>query len=319
MKRTSLGHIARAGLLVWVMLMFCAAPVLADVDLAGQWASRNHEDNQDKGFGPPLVQYWGIPINAAARNRALSYQVNILSVPERQCLDYGPQYRISGTPSMKIWGDYDPITGKPIAWHMSAFLDLPQVTIWVDGRPHPPPRALHTFAGFMTGKWVGDTLVVDVSNVKESYFRRNGVPASDKTTMTWYLSRHNDMLSLSAIIEDPVYLTEPYAVSKIFKEEPTLLIGTTTVPCVPADELPELNNHSIPQYEPGQNPNLNGMLELYGVPTAAALGGAETMYPEYQQTLIKDGYKTPKGYCGSYCCGWSGPAAAQGLLKCRIN
>src|SRR4029077_19209979 len=157
-------HIARAGLLVWVVLMFRATPVMADVDLAGPWGSPKHSDNQDKGFGPPLVQYWGIPINAAARNRALSYHVNILSVLERQCLDYGPQYRISGTPSMKIWGDYDPITGKPRAWHMSAFLDLPQVTIWVDGRPHPPPRALHTFAGFMTGKWVGDTLVVDVSN-----------------------------------------------------------------------------------------------------------------------------------------------------------
>jgi hypothetical protein len=320
MNNVQLVRIVNAALLAVLLLVQSFTPVLAEVDLSGNWAARNHEDNEDKGPGPPLVQYWGVPLNDAARDRALSYEASILSVPERQCLLYGPQYRIFGPSNMKIWADYDPVSGDAVAWHMSAFLDMPQVTIWMDGRPEPGPNALHTPGGFMKGTWMGDTLVVAVSHVKEAYFKRNGVPASDKTTMTWYLARHGDLLSFSEIIQDPVYLTEPLALSKIFKEEPTLKVATTTTPCVPADELPELQNHHIPQYMPGHNPNLDGMLQRYNIPTAAALGGAPTMYPEYQQTLIKDGYKPPKNYCGSYCCGWGGPQQdSAGLLKCRID
>jgi hypothetical protein len=308
---------------VWAValtFMVGVAPVLAEQDLSGNWAARNHEDNEDKGPGPPLVQYWGLPLNDAARDRALAYEASILSVPERQCLLYAPQYRIFGPSNMKVWATYDPVTGKPLAWHMSAFLDMPQLTIWMDGRPEPGPGALHSFAGFMRGEWQGDTLVVHVDHIKEAYFRRNGVPSSDRTTITWFLSRHGDLLSFSEIMQDPVYLTEPLALSKIFKEVPTLLLSTTTTPCVPADELPELQSHEIPQYLPGRNPNLNGMLERYNVPTAAALGGAPTMYPEYQQVLVRDGYKPPTQYCGSYCCGWGGPQKdSAGLLKCRID
>jgi hypothetical protein len=309
-----------AGFMAFLVVVTSTTPILAAEDLSGNWAARNHEDTEDKGPGPPLVQYWGVPLNDAARNRALGYEAEILSVPERQCLMYGPQYRIFGPSSMKVWATYDPITGDPVAWHISAFLDIPQDTIWMDGRAHPGPNALHTFGGFMTGTWMGDTLVVSVDHVKEAYFKRNGVPASDETTMTWFLARHGDLLSFSEIIQDPAYLTEPFALSKIFKEEPTLNQSTTTTPCVPADELPELQNHRIPQYMPDHNPELNGMLQRYNIPTAAALGGAQTMYPEYQQVLKKDGYTTPKSYCGSYCCGWGGPAQdTAGLLKCRID
>ncbi len=29
--------------------------------------------------------------------------------------------------------------------------------IWMDGRPHPPDYAPHTFMGFSTGRWDGDS------------------------------------------------------------------------------------------------------------------------------------------------------------------
>jgi hypothetical protein len=319
MEHTLLVRIARGWLLAWLLLILGAAPVLAAVDLAGQWAPRNQEDDEERGPGPPLVQYWGLPINDAARDRALAYVPDILALPERQCLDYGPEYRLFNPSGMKIWADYDPITGSPIAWNMSAFLDLPKIKIWMDDRPDPGPTALHTFAGFMTGKWVGDTLVVSVTHVKEAYLRRNGVPASDRFTMTLYISRHGDLLSMMGIMQDPAYLTEPYVLSRIFKLMPTDIgLRTTTVPCIPSDELPELKNHYIPQNLPGRNPDLNDMLKKYNIPTAAALGGAQTMYPEYQKTLIKDGYKPPKNYCTSYCCGWGGPQTATAKLECKV-
>jgi hypothetical protein len=320
MKTHRAFRLAGAGILAGVMLMSIATPLYAEIDLSGRWATRNHEDYVDKTAGPPLVQYWGLPINDAARNRALSYTVGVLSVPERQCLYYGPQYRVSGPSNMAIWSESDAITGKVTAWHISGFFDLPPMVIYMDGRPHPGPMALHTFGGFATGKWVGDVLVVDIDHVKESFLRRNGVPLSDQAQVTWFLARHGDLLSFSEIVTDPVYLSEPYALSKIFKEMPTMQMSIASPPCVPVDELPELSNHKIPQNEPGENPNLNDMRERYGVPTAAALGGAQTMYPEYRATLIQDGYKTPLKYCSAYCCGWgvASPVALK-LLKCDIE
>jgi hypothetical protein len=44
------------------------------------------------------------------------------------------------------------------------------------------------------------------------------------------------------------------------------------------------------------------MTEHYGIPPDAALGGAQTMYPEYRKTLQRE-YKRPTKYCTQYCCG----------------
>ena len=32
--------------------------------------------------------------------------------------------------------------------------------IWLDGRPHPPEAAPHTWMGFSTGEWQGNVLKV---------------------------------------------------------------------------------------------------------------------------------------------------------------
>jgi hypothetical protein len=43
----------------------------------------------------------------------------------------------------------------------------------------------------------------------------------------------------------------------------------------------------VPHHLPGTNTFLSEFPTKYKVPAAAARGGAETMYPEYQQTLAK--------------------------------
>jgi hypothetical protein len=44
---------------------------------------------------------------------------------------------------------------------------------------------------------------------------------------------------------------------------------------------------AVPHYLPGENPFVNEFADKYHLPREAALGGAETMYPEYQLTLRK--------------------------------
>lgn len=38
---------------------------------------------------------------------------------------------------------------------------------------------------------------------------------------------------------------------------------------------------------PGKNPALTEFASRWGIPVAAVRGGAETMYPEYQESLAK--------------------------------
>jgi len=55
--------------------------------------------------------------------------------------------------------------------------------IYMDGRPHPPEYAPHTWMGFSTGRWVGDMLEVRTTHIKSEWFRRNGIPNSDRTRL----------------------------------------------------------------------------------------------------------------------------------------
>ena len=41
----------------------------------------------------------------------------------------------------------------------------------------------------------------------------------------------------------------------------------------------------VPHYLPGKNPFMTEFAEQSGIPLEAALGGAETMYPEYMMKL----------------------------------
>ena len=42
-------------------------PASAQVNLGGEWAPRMHEDQPDRGPGPELGDYTGLPINDGAR------------------------------------------------------------------------------------------------------------------------------------------------------------------------------------------------------------------------------------------------------------
>ena len=94
------------------------------------------------------------------------------------------------------------------AWHLEWLRSVDR-PIYMDGRPHPSPNAQHTWAGFSTGEWIGDTLRVRVTHLKEEYQRRNGVFHSDEIEVTQYLIRRGNYLTFLVIAYDPVYLTEP--------------------------------------------------------------------------------------------------------------
>mgnify|MGYP006146891339 CR=1 FL=1 len=105
---------------------------------------------------------------------------------------------------IRIWSEIDG-EGRVVAWKLSGNVQKDVVTIWMDGRPHPSPNALHSWQGFSTGEWEGDMLKVTTTHLKEGWVRRNGLPRSDKATLVEYFIRNENYLTLATVVTDPVY------------------------------------------------------------------------------------------------------------------
>ena len=206
---------ARAAL-VGACLLASALPAAAQINFSGEWSGRYHEDQPDRVPGEEPGDFSGIPLNDAARMFGDSYDVGRHSVLEEQCAPYTLPYMFFGPNQFRIWQQVNPDTQELVAIEMHLGTYQQHRTIWLDGRPHPPEYAPHTFMGFSTGEWNGDILTITTTHIKQGYFRRSGVPASDRTTVVEHWMRHGNVLSQVTIATDPVYLTEPYIRSQEF-------------------------------------------------------------------------------------------------------
>ena len=155
---------------------------------------RSHEDDQDRGPGPDLGDYTGLPINDAARLFAESWDASRLTLQEHQCRVHVAPYIFHGPLRLRIWEEKDPETQQVVAIKNYISTYEQTRTIWMDGRPHPSAFAPHTFMGFSTGVWDGDTLTVTTTHLKQGWLRRNGVPESDQTTVVEHFIRHGAVL-----------------------------------------------------------------------------------------------------------------------------
>jgi len=276
-----------------------AGPVHAQIDLSGYWARQGQTDNVDAREPVDLL---GMPLNEDGRAKALSYNIASLSVTERQCQMYPPFYLVDGAFGLDISRVQDPITQKLVAWKIDGWIDRGVTMIWMDGRPHPSQYAPHTHGGFTTGKWEGNTLTAVTTHFKLGDIKRHRGFSSDQATLTYRFNRHGNLLTVTGILEDPVYLAEPYVLTQIFRlDERAQTLPLTA--CEPIEELAYLHENPtlVPHYLPGENPFLNEMTENYNIPLEAVLGGPETMYPEYRKQ-IEDQYVLPPP-CAQACGG----------------
>ena len=253
------------------------------LDLSGNWAPVLHEDFPERIPGPELVNFAGLPINEGAREFALSWDASRLTVPEHQCQVHVASYIYRGPLQLRIWEERDPQSQRVIAINQYIQNYEQNRTIWMDGRPHPPEGASHTWMGFSTGKWEGNILTVYTTHMKEGWIRRNGLPVSDQATLVEHFIRHGNILTHVSIVTDPNYLTEPLIKSQDFNQ--VIPEGQNWLyPCDPVVEI-ERPRGAVPHYLPGENPFLHEFADKFKIPLEAALGGAETMYPEYQAKL----------------------------------
>jgi hypothetical protein len=176
---------------------------VAGVDLSGAWTPSR---DQDPGLGTAagaLVDYGGIPVNQAGRLYGLSWDASRMTVRQQQCSGYVPPYFYVAPGNYRIWEEREPHTQQVEAIKIYGQISEGTHTIWMDGRPHPPAYAPHTWMGFATGKWEGNVLTVTTTHIKRGWVRANGVPQSDQATVIEHFIRHGDRITHFSVTTDP--------------------------------------------------------------------------------------------------------------------
>lgn len=110
------------------------------------------------------------------------------------------------------------------------FQEFPGETwrIYLDGRPHPNPDEYPaTLTGHSTGKWEGDTLVIETVNVRADtllYGQGRSVPNLGHSEAMRIVQRmrllDRDRLQIQGTIEDPQALVKPWKYTLTYRRQP---------------------------------------------------------------------------------------------------
>ncbi|MDE3160791.1 MAG: hypothetical protein KGM92_18650 [Acidobacteriota bacterium] len=138
--------------------------------------------------------------------------------PQTRLLDFGPAPKAKQRSAPSWQGD------SSAEWQFSgcAVLDLCGLDFVAGGGPDPgaPPKG---------------TLKVVTTNMLPGHLRKNGVPYSGNAVLTEYFNRFAGReggvyLLVTAVVDDPAYLTQPSAGGYTFKKLPDL-DGLGPTPC----------------------------------------------------------------------------------------
>ncbi len=95
---------------------------------------------------------------------------------------------------------------------------------------HMDPKAAapeaHTQFGFSRGHWEGKTLVVETDHIRPQYFDPDGVRQSERmrTVERFTPSDSYDRLDYSITVDDPVYFTKPFELTRYFVWNPAMTV-----------------------------------------------------------------------------------------------
>jgi hypothetical protein len=273
-------------LLVAGLTLAAVSPAVAQNDIVGEWQATNQvsEDQPHRAPGATLGDYTGMPINDAARQKARTWDASILSQPERMAQPHPAQYSLrgGGGPNLRIVKVVDPVSGRLIAYQVNGLFGRADRIFWMDGRPHPPEHAEHTWGGFSTAEWVGNSLEVTTTHMKMGVLQRNGVPSSPKGRMVEFWTNHGGHMGVFTWVDDPVYLEEPFIRTTDWFRSRDYLVGPS-VPFETVDELGDKPRGWVPSWPLGTEHR--DLSETYKIPYEATQGGKQTLYPEYMKRI----------------------------------
>lgn len=197
----------------------------AAIDLTGTWVSVITEDWRYRMVTPTQGDYQGVPMTPEARKIADAWDPDKEEASGDVCKSYGAPALLRVPGRLRIsWLDDNTLrmesdTGK-------------QTRVFHFGDWKPLAGGPPTLQGDSTAEWVrgggrgatDGSLKVTTSNLKAGFLRKNGVPYSDKTTLTEYFDMikepNGDPLIIATVVTtDPVYLRQPFVISSQYKKE----------------------------------------------------------------------------------------------------
>jgi hypothetical protein len=209
------------------------AKATGPIDPTGYWVSIVTEDWRFRMIAAPKGDFSGVPLNPAGRKVADAWDPAKDDAAGQQCKAYGAAGLMRIPTRLHItWADDNTLKIETDAGTQTRLL-----------RFGPPQSASGpaSLQGNSTARWLGPaggigyfgaafdptkggSLEVHTSNLAPGYLRRNGVPYSEKTTVTEYFDvikeQEADWLIVKTIVTDPTYLFAPFVTSTHFRKQP---------------------------------------------------------------------------------------------------
>ena len=150
----------------------------------------------------------------------------------------------------------------------------------MDGRPHPPAYAPHTWMGFSTGRFVGNALEVRTTHLKQGWLRRNGLPESDQATLVEFFVRHGDHMTHTVGHHRSGIPGGATAIRTTDFFRQPVDHQSWLFPCDDGEQVLDRAPDDVPNYLFGRESLCRrSIAEKYRIPPRAYLGGTATTYP----------------------------------------
>jgi hypothetical protein len=203
---------------------FSSARDTAPIDLTGYWVSYVTENWRYRMVTPAKGEYRRIPVSPAAVPIINAWDPTADTRAGNQCKSYGAGAIMNVPGRLHItWQDADTLRVDADAGTQTRLFRF---------AARASSAAKPTWQGESAARWEriaapdkGGSLRVVTSNMRGGYLRKNGVPYSERATVSEHfdvspLPDGGELLLVTTIVEDPVYLNAPYITSPHFKKEP---------------------------------------------------------------------------------------------------
>ncbi len=209
------------------------------MDYTGYWVSVVTEDWRWRMVTPPKGDYASVPLNADGRKAADSWNFAREAASGNACKPFG------AAGLMRL-----PLRLR-ISWQDDTTLKLEtdagkQTRLFHFGGAAPAPPPARSLQGYSAAEWVkqrqgqafggggagrgaaaavaGGHMKIVTTQLQAGYLRKNGVPYSENAVLTEYFVRNvepegDEWLTVTSVVDDPKYLSEPFVTSTEFKKE----------------------------------------------------------------------------------------------------
>ena len=215
----------------------------APVDLTGQWVSVVTEDWRWRMVTPPKGDYASVPLNPEGRKAADAWDLSADNAAGDQCRAFGAAGLMRMPTRVRIsWQDDSTLKLESDAGQQTRLFRFqsptPSGVVTLAAGPTPAER---TWQGESAAQWFrqpqsrglgfggrgqlqGGSLRAVTRHMRPGYLRKNGVRYSEDAMLTEAFHRHDEpngdvWFTVTTIVEDPRYLTQPFITSTSFRRE----------------------------------------------------------------------------------------------------